>query len=68
MTLEQDDETVDRELVQAQEAVLELLASTLDKALVMVTDAQRSRRLEEIAAACERIGFLGHAARRLGSG
>ena len=66
--MEQDDETVGRELIQAQEALLELLATTLDQALVMVTDAHRSRRLEEIAATCERIGFLGQTARRLGGG
>ena len=68
MTINQEDEVASRELVQAQEAVLELLASTLDGVLVMVTDASRSRRLDEIAAACERIGFLGQAARRLSSG
>ena len=61
-----DDEMESRELVQAREAVLELLATTLDSVLVMVTDSHRSRKLDEIAAACDRIGFLGQAARRLG--
>lgn len=65
--LEADDEVESRELVQAREAVLELLASTLDSVLVLVTDSHRSQKLDEIAAACERIGFLGQAARRLGS-
>ena len=68
MVAEIEDETVSRELVQAQEALLELLASTLDNALLMVTDAHRGRRLEEIASTCDHIGFLGQAARRLGSG
>ena len=63
---EMDDEVESRELLQAREAVLELLATTLDSVLVMVTDSHRSQRLDEIAAACDRIGFLGQAARRLG--
>lgn len=63
---EMDDEVESRELLQAREAVLELLATTLDSVLVMVTDSHRAQRLDEIAAACDRIGFLGQAARRLG--
>ena len=63
---EPEDESESRELLRAREAVLELLATTLDSVLMMVTDSHRARRLDEIAAACERIGFLGQAARRLG--
>ena len=55
------------ELETAQEAVLELLASTLDAALPLVTDRGRGARLPQIAAVCSRIGFLGEAAQRLGT-
>lgn len=51
----------------AREAVLELLASTLDAALPLVALRTRAERLPEIAALCSRIAFLGEVAQRLGS-
>lgn len=51
----------------AREAMLELLATTLDAALPLVVDHRRAERLPEIAALCSRIGFLGEAAQRLGA-
>lgn len=64
---ELDEVALTPETARARDAVLELLASTLDAALPLVTDARRDARLREIAAVCARIGFLGEAARRLGA-
>ena len=65
MDHEDDEPAGAPEVARAREAVLELLASTLDAALPLVTDTRRALRLREIAAVCARIGFLGEAARRL---
>ncbi len=60
-----DDDAWPDERGRARDAVLDLLASSLDAALPLVTDVRRDARLREIAAACAQIGFLGEAARRL---
>ena len=54
------------EAALAQGAVLELLASTLDEVLPMVQRADRADDMQRIAAFCDRIGWLGHVADRLG--
>ena len=61
-----EDEIEMTEAALAQGAVLELLASTLDEALPMVQRADRAEDMQRIAAVCDRIGWLGHVADRLG--
>ena len=66
MVVMTEDEIEMTEAALAQGAVLELLASTLDEALPMVQRADRADDMRRIAEFCDRIGWLGQAADRLG--
>ncbi len=54
------------EAALAQDAVLELLASSLDAATRLVLNADRAGDMVRISDLCARVGYLGEVADRLG--